>query len=147
MPRDPRIGEVVLYGLGSEGTFEYRPLMVLRVWPDEGGPGVPGVNGVCFVDGENDRGLVGAPSKGHRKKKDDEKDEPRVDDEKDEPRVDDEKDEPRVMESAGTVGLTVWVTSAVYSGHLGGAGTWHYPGELEGETRRGDLERAAQQEA
>jgi hypothetical protein len=27
------------------------PLVVVRVWPDEYGPGIPGVNGQAFLDG------------------------------------------------------------------------------------------------
>jgi hypothetical protein len=29
------------------------PMMVVRVWPDEFGPGVPGVNGQVFLDGND----------------------------------------------------------------------------------------------
>ncbi len=29
------------------------PLMIVRVWPDEGGPGVPGVNGQAILDGND----------------------------------------------------------------------------------------------
>jgi len=29
------------------------PLMIVRVWPDEGGPGIPGVNGQVMLDGND----------------------------------------------------------------------------------------------
>jgi hypothetical protein len=29
------------------------PLIVVRVWPDEGGPGIPGVNGQAILDGND----------------------------------------------------------------------------------------------
>jgi hypothetical protein len=29
------------------------PMMIVRVWPDEFGPGVPGVNGQVFLDGND----------------------------------------------------------------------------------------------
>lgn len=37
---NPRVGDHV-------------PMMVVKVWPDEFGPGVPGVNGQCFLDGND----------------------------------------------------------------------------------------------
>lgn len=33
---------------------EHRPAIVVRVWPNEFGPGIPGVNLQVFTDGSND---------------------------------------------------------------------------------------------
>ena len=35
----------------AEGTV--LPMMIVRVWPDEGGPGIPGVNGQVILDGND----------------------------------------------------------------------------------------------
>jgi len=44
-------GRIVHYVLNNG---EHRPAIVVRVWPDEFGPGVPGVNLCVFLDGTND---------------------------------------------------------------------------------------------
>lgn len=104
-----RIGETVLYGINRRGGVEYRPLMVVQTWSPEC------VNGVLFLDGENDRDR--SPSTPDH--------------------------DPRAQEG-GSAPLIQWVTSATYNAN-GGAGTWHRPGDLPGETRRGDLQQAQQQ--
>ena len=37
----------------SVGAGEVVPLIVVRVWPDEYGPGVPGINGQAILDGND----------------------------------------------------------------------------------------------
>lgn len=37
--------------IAAEGDIV--PLLVVRVWPDEYGPGIPGVNGQAFLDGND----------------------------------------------------------------------------------------------
>ncbi len=66
----PTIGRIVHYKLSPEDIgriqarraaagFEFNthdagdivPLVIVRVWPDEWGPGIPGVNGQALLDG------------------------------------------------------------------------------------------------
>lgn len=44
-------------------TGDVLPLLICRVWPDEYGPGVPGVNGQVFLDG-NDQFWVTSAKEG-----------------------------------------------------------------------------------
>lgn len=37
----------------SAAAGDIVPLVIVRVWPDEGGPGIHGVNGQCFLDGND----------------------------------------------------------------------------------------------
>ncbi len=40
--------------IGNSATAgDVVPLMIVRVWPDEYGPGVPGVNGQALLDGND----------------------------------------------------------------------------------------------
>lgn len=67
---NPTIGRIVHYKLSENDAkrinTEWRtsngrgnastagdtvPLIIVRVWPDEGGPGIPGVNGQAILDG------------------------------------------------------------------------------------------------
>lgn len=41
------------------------PLLIVRVWPDEYGPGIPGVNGQAFLDG-NDSYWVTSAAEGDK---------------------------------------------------------------------------------
>lgn len=69
-PVIPTIGRIVHYKLSEHdadringkrrngddtGNAAYEgdvvPLVIVRVWPDEGGPGIPGVNGQALLDG------------------------------------------------------------------------------------------------
>ena len=36
------------------------PMLIVRVWPDEFGPGVPGVNGQVFLDGQDQHWVCSA---------------------------------------------------------------------------------------
>jgi hypothetical protein len=113
------IGQVVLVGIGTDqGETVYRPCIVAAVYSEDS------INGQVITDGENDRrhfpALGAEHAKGGRKKgKDDEDD--------------------REAQGHGPMPACVWVTSVPYSA-TGGVETWHRPGDLPGETRRGDLQ-------
>lgn len=44
----------------SEGAGAVLPLVICRVWPDEFGPGVPGVNGQVLLDGNDQLWITSA---------------------------------------------------------------------------------------
>ena len=70
---EPTTGRIVLYTLTADNAarinaartgqgcgignnvheFDVVPLIIVRVWPDEGGPGIPGVNGQAILDGND----------------------------------------------------------------------------------------------
>jgi len=55
--------------IGGRGNYaqagDELPLVVVRVWPDEGGPGVDGVNGQVLLDGPDTLWVTSAlPSSG-----------------------------------------------------------------------------------
>lgn len=75
----PTIGRIVHYRLSAEDIgrhYEARknsglahnnhepgdvvPLIIVRVWPDEFGEGVPGVNGQAFLDGHDTAWITSA---------------------------------------------------------------------------------------
>lgn len=58
-----RINDRRVRGLGygnTEPAGDVRPLIVVRVWPDEFGPGIPGVNGQALLDGNDQLWITSA---------------------------------------------------------------------------------------